>query len=496
MGTMVFQIPKGLSAEAVGELARACVAGGPDNMPWPTDVQLEDGRLVVRRNVDESGYLVACWEVENAGWLMGATATLMERPEPYWLPVELARGKVNQLRGQEADWRAGGLQVPPPLSQMIHQCSLTFGQAVTSGSFDEAAGQAQATLKLAYQASDELVRLYTDQVFQIRSQRQARLDTLLGCRLSRALPNGPRTAAFTGAFNSACLAVPWSDLEPESGNMRWEILDDLIKWAEDQQLNITVGPLVDFAASRLPSWLWLYERDLAGLAGFMCGFVETAVKRYRGRVRSWQLTAASNCAALLSLGEDELLWLTVRLTEAARQVDPALGLILGIAQPWGEYMALEDRTHSPFMFADTLVRSGLNLAALDVEVVMGVTPRGSYCRDVLELSRLIDLYALLGVPLRATLGYPASRAHDPAGDPEIRTGAGRWKAGFTPEIQNSWIETFGSLAMCKPSVQAVHWIHDTDAETHLFPNCGLVDAEGKARPGLHAFRRLREEHLH
>ena len=36
--------------------------------------------------------------------------------------------------------------------------------------------------------------------------------------------------------------------------------------------------------------------------------------------------------------------------------------------------------------------------------------------------------------------------------------------------------------MCKPSVQAVHWIHDTDAETHLFPNCGLVDAEGKARP--------------
>src|SRR5262249_13848848 len=158
----------------------------------------------------------------------------------------------------------------------------------------------------------------------------------------------------------------------------------------------------------------------------------TAVRRYHGRIRSWQLTASSNCASVLSLGEDELLWLTVRLAEVARQVDPGLELILGIAQPWGEYMALEDRTHSPFMFADTLVRSGLNLAALDVEVVMGVSPRGSYCRDVLEMSRLLDLYALLGVPLRVTMGYPASRTNDPFADPELRLGAGRWRSGHTP----------------------------------------------------------------
>ena len=31
----------------------------------------------------------------------------------------------------------------------------------------------------------------------------------------------------------------------------------------------------------------------------------------------WQLTAASNCTSVLSLGEDELLWLTVKLVEAA-----------------------------------------------------------------------------------------------------------------------------------------------------------------------------------
>ncbi|HEV3236079.1 MAG TPA: hypothetical protein VGZ25_03765 [Gemmataceae bacterium] len=493
MGTMIFQVPQGLTAEAVRELAHACVAGGPDNMPWPTDVHLDNGRLVVRRNVDESGYLLACWEIENAGLLMGATATLMERADPYWLPVELARGKVNQIRGQEADWRAGGLQVPGDLSGIIHQCSISFGQAATSNAFEEAARQAQASLKHAYNASDELVRLYTDQVFQIRHQRQTRLDTLLGCRLTRPPQASPEE--FSSSFNSACLAVPWSDLEPESGNFRWEILDDLVQWSEGHQLSTTIGPLIDFSASRLPSWLWLYERDLASLAGFMCTFVESAIRRYRGRVRSWHLTSASNCSTLLSLGEDELLWLTVRMAETARQVDPGLELVLGIAQPWGEYMALEDRTHSPFMFADTLVRSGLNLAALDVEVIMGVTPRGSYCRDVLELSRLIDLYALLGIPLRLTMGYPASQVRDSLADPELRVGAGKWKGGFNPDTQESWAKSFGSLALCKPSVQAVHWIHASDAEPHLFPNCGLFDAEGKARSSVASLHRLREEHL-
>ena len=145
------------------------------------------------------------------------------------------------------------------------------------------------------------------------------------------------------------------------------------------------------------------------MAGFMCKFVEAAVRRYRHRIRRWQLTAASNSASVLSLTEDELLGLTYRLAEAARQVDPTLEIVVGVAQPWGEYMAAAERTHSPFVFADTLIRSGMNLAALDVEIVMGPTPRGSYCRDLLETSRILDLYALLGVPLRVTLGYPSAR---------------------------------------------------------------------------------------
>src|ERR671936_2157078 len=98
MGTISFLLPSGLSREATRALDRACMAGGPDNMPWPTEVRVEKDHLVLHRAVDESGYLVVPWLLPDAGLLMSTSATLMERPQPYHLTVELARGKVNQVR--------------------------------------------------------------------------------------------------------------------------------------------------------------------------------------------------------------------------------------------------------------------------------------------------------------------------------------------------------------------------------------------------------------
>src|SRR5215831_15511165 len=99
MGTMIFLLPADLSPNAAHELDRAWIAGS-DQMPWPTRVQVHLNRLCVERQVGESGYLVAPWSLNGAGQFMGASATLIERPVPYQFLVELARGKVNQLRCQ------------------------------------------------------------------------------------------------------------------------------------------------------------------------------------------------------------------------------------------------------------------------------------------------------------------------------------------------------------------------------------------------------------
>ena len=111
MGTMTFHLPPGLPPEAAGELERCCMAGGPDNMPYPTQVERLSDQVILGSNVDESGYVTAPWQVGESGLLMVSTATLMERQAPYRLLIELARGKVNQVRNQTAEWQFGGLDV-------------------------------------------------------------------------------------------------------------------------------------------------------------------------------------------------------------------------------------------------------------------------------------------------------------------------------------------------------------------------------------------------
>src|SRR5215813_14013029 len=175
MGTMTFHLPAGTPPEAARELGRACLAGGPDSMPWATRARLDGDVLRLTRNTDESGFLAAPCQVPELGWLMVHSGTLMERDRPYLLLAEQARGKVNQLRCQAADWQAGGLEMAEDVAAAIHRASLTFGTAVCSESPVETAELARQAIGQAAAAGDDLVRLYCSQVFRIRHQRHQKL---------------------------------------------------------------------------------------------------------------------------------------------------------------------------------------------------------------------------------------------------------------------------------------------------------------------------------
>jgi hypothetical protein len=493
MGTMSFRLPPGLSAEVVRELGLSCLAGSYDNVPVPTHVSIQNEQMVLRRDLDESGYVTVPWAIDGAGRLVTATATLIERPEPYDLLVELARGKVNQVRNQAADWRLIGLVVPPELEEELQAASRAFGRAVAAAPAPETVNLAREALRLGSRAAGHLAEQYIEQVIQVRHSKSARPEATFGVRVNGTLGEALRPT-LAKAVNAITLPMTWRQVEPASSQYNWDPTDAVLTWAQASEMRVAGGPLIDFSEAGLPAWLSSWSGDLANLASVMCDYVETAVGRYRGRIRRWQLTAGANKSRRLGLGEDELLWLTARLAEAALQVDPDAELILGLAQPWGEYMVRDDSTYSPVVFADTLLRAGLRLAAVDLEWVMGVTPRGSYCRDLIEASRQLDNYfAQMQVPLTVTIGYPASSAADSLADPRLKTGAGCWQTGYNPEIQAAWLD-FASMALSKPYVRGVTWCHLSDAAPHLFPNCGLLDNRGQPRPALERLRELHELH--
>src|SRR5262245_44811762 len=108
---MRFLLPTRMSADALEELEQTSVAGGQDNMPFSAEVSFQRGEMTVVRAQDESGNVLVPWHVEGAGLIMARTASLMESTQPYYLPLELVRGKLNQVRGQASDWVMGGLQM-------------------------------------------------------------------------------------------------------------------------------------------------------------------------------------------------------------------------------------------------------------------------------------------------------------------------------------------------------------------------------------------------
>ena len=493
MGTMIFDLPAELPHDALDELERASVAGGQDGMPFPSEACVQDGRLSVVRKIEESGSLQVPWLIDGQGRFMLSSATLMERAAAYPLVIELARGKVNQLRGQAADWGMGGLLMPDALAREIAESAHTFGRAIAAQPDGEATVLAQEALVRAHQAARGLVQSYIGQVFHVRHHRQPRLDTALGCRLQKSPPTNP--AGFSRCFNAAVIPFAWSDIEPEQGQLDWQATDALVDWALRQGMKVMAGPLIDFSGHRLPDWLWERDTDLFSLVALLCEFVERAVRRYQDRVQVWQVSGGANQSGVLATRDEELLWLTARLADTVRRINPQLEVVVGLAHPWGDYLAEQPRNYSPFVFADTLMRTGLKLSALDLEVVMGVTPRGSYCRDPLEFSRLLDLYALLGVPLQVTLGYPSAIGKLADADPDQRVGLGHWRDGYTLDAQADWAAAFTSLGLCKPFVRSVYWAHFADAEPHQFPHCGLFAPDGRPKPALEEIARLREEHL-
>jgi hypothetical protein len=498
MGSMSFLLPNPLPGVAPATLPDACLASTVnhlDQTPAPTTVHISDDCLTLTRTPNESGFLLVPWPVEPFGTLVVSSTTLRERSEPYRLLVELARGKLNQVRGQAVEWQGLGLRTGPDFDQTLLDATRTFGRAALAATPAEADAQATRVLELAHGLADRLVRDYVDQRLATRHGTEGLLDTRLAARHARAL-RGAALAEYARAFNAASVTFRWRDVEPNEAQYDWTEADAAVAAAVSAGLPVTIGPVIDLAPGMMPGWAAGWESDLPALAAFMCDYLETAVSRYKGDVRRWVVCAGFNHADAVGLGDDDRLRLAFRLFEAAAQVDPNLELILSVAQPWGDYLVVDDQTISPVTFPDDLVRAGVRLAAVELEFRIGTRPRGSLPRDLLDTARVLDVFGMLGLPLEVVLSTPSSADTDrQATDHKQTVWRHGWRAGPSPEEQAEWGAAFAALALCWPQVRAVTWDHWSDAEPHLVPFGGLLDANGRAKPLLARLRALRTEHL-
>jgi hypothetical protein len=494
MGLLKFRIPSPFPESRLADLRKSYVTG-LDRTPSRLNVEVRKDVLICQRGTTESGRLFSPWPVEGFGAPFIGTATIGERPEPYPLAIELARGKLNDVRNQLADWKQMGLKVPEELDRMMAESLASFVRS-SLGRDDPAASLAfaQKSLALASEASQALVEAYVGQVLQNRLT-VGRLPTQLAVGLDGDISPFPWANKLIASFNAAQLHCSWKSLAPTEGKHRWDDLDAQLVWATRKKLAVQAGPLIDLRAGSLPDWIWLWSGDFDAIVGMAAEVVRQAVSRYRGKIPLWHLINRPGSTDILGMSEEDQIRLTARLLQVARQADPAAQFVVGLDRPWAEWMASSTFQLGPLHLADYLARAELGMAGVALEIAPGYSSPGSHVRDLLDFSRMLDLYALLNYPLYLTIAMPSSVADDPQAEANVKVEADQWPGPLTDAGQAAIASKWIALAVAKPFVRSVTWKQLDDSKPHLYPHGGLVRPNRTFKPLLEWLRTFRADHL-
>jgi hypothetical protein len=490
MGQMRFQV---FPVESITEgMVQQAYLAGVDRVSWPTRTSLEDGCLVLQRSVSDSANLHVPWSVDGHGHVMLTTGSLMERPEPYQLPLELARGVIAQLRNQLSEWQMIGLTVSEDIAGKIAEAVQQFSQAVvTQSALAVSSRWARGALRAGLDAANLLAAAYAEQAWAVRRRNGGPLNSFVGADLGTSLLDDRSAKQFLLSFNAAQVPICWRDTETTEENLSWTTSDAQIMWCRTHSLKVLGGPLLMLAPQALPDWLCLFDDDFESLFHCVSAFVRAAVNRYRGAVNGWICAGRVNTTDALALSEQEQLQLVARSVELIHSLDPNTPVIVSFDQPWAEYMSRRYSDFPPLHFADVLARANVGLSEVMIEINLGYYPGGTLPRHPLEFSRQLDMWSLLGLPLWLSISVPSDFHDDPLAQHKVALPPGSWSA----EAQRAWVAQFVPLMLAKPMVQGVLWNQLRDCVPHEFPHGGLFDDRQQAKPALHALASLRQNLL-
>ncbi|MEM7315701.1 MAG: hypothetical protein AAF497_21390 [Planctomycetota bacterium] len=316
------------------------------------------------------------------------------------------------------------------------------------------------------------------------------VNTLLGGALPREFTTGPDVSdnAFEAAFDTALMPICWRSIQPSEGDFDWSVTDRQLTWCQDRQMRTVAGPLMRLAPETLPEWVLEMENDSHRFLRKADEFVRAAAAQYGSKVNLWYAAAGMNMGAALGINEESRLRLTAACVESIREVDPQTPVMVGFDQPWGEYLGSGGHDFAPIEFADTLIRAGLGIAALSLELNFDTWPRGTTRRDVFTLLEQLNRWSQFQLPLVLIISAPSQP--DLAAEGDERSVI---TYDASPQHQARLVREMVPLLQAHPVVQGIVWNqwYDTEAVEFGLPHTGLVDQSGQAKPSLKSWTSIR-----
>lgn len=472
---------------------------GIEGVPFQSHNRVSGHRLTIDRpGIESSGKLFLPCLIDGLGYRTLSTCSL--RPigdQAYRLPLELARGSCFRARSQSDIWNRAGLELSPRFIEGLAEGTELFldaaGRAGDSARACEAAVAAIACLE---RAIVELGESYAVQSIAFRKQREPHIGTLLAATVVAPSPaSSPNAKQFCGAFNAAALRLSWADIETDSGRFDFDAAEETIKYLSTNGIRIIGGPLIDFRERLMPHWLYLLEDNFDAFLESVTHYVEKVVTQFRGRIQLWNCACGLNTRGPIELDDEQAIRLALEILSTVRRTDPNTPAIMSFDQPYGEYLSKHRDAISPLHFADALVRTGMQMAGIGLEVRVNYKDAATLPRSAVDFGLMIDRWATLGMPMLVQLTVPGgtgpdAKAQSP-GELLAYDGQTADAAAEQLRIAGPMIRT----CLAKHIVHGIVWEGWSDAEPHVNSHSGVIDADGHPRPMLDYLTRLRKEFL-
>jgi hypothetical protein len=440
-----------------------------DSMPWACKVEAKGIEVTVERLVHHSGQVCLMYPVAEFGEMALRTGTLPERPEPYSLSVELARGTLDRFRNQLGMWRESGLAIAAEIDEWAEAATRALAEAVLLvDSFERQTELAHQSLNQSMRGIFALCNSFTRQVAQWRRQ-EGGAAAKLGIRITAEGLPSDWLAQVGGEFQLVCigdhLEVPAAPVERRSPLARYH--------AEAGRAGRTVmlGPIWDAGKGGLPASIneiaSFEEKRRAAREYFIHG-----LNRIEEQPDWLYVASGLNGIGHRHLSYPQQMQMVVDLLQLVDEFNRQVPVLISLDHPWSERLAWSVGGAQGLQIADILLRQDVRISGLGLEINLDYWPLGSLPRDPLQWLELIDVWSLFGVPLMLFLRIPTGR---PTGDAAVD---GLIRNSFGGPEKWTYVETVLSLAMSRPAVQAVIWNEWGDRAGPPYPLAGLFDAGG------------------
>lgn len=454
---------------------------GLDGIPWPCRVSIEDDILTVSRNRDESGKFFVSYPFKKYGELTIASGTLPESKTPYDLVTELARGTLNRLRNQTSIWEEGGLTISDEVRRLTNGATELLSQSImTTADSDSVA--ASDVEKIKDTRAQEALELAMDAIFAISDD--------FGERVANFRANHNEISPFWFAGSGA---VPSGEKQDREKFDLWETELGLGS-AIDENVNqkIIYGPILDASVNGTSNGYDLSEQESEVRRQKLVSYCNQALTELPGNVSLIHAVSGLNGTGHRNMSFPQQLQLTADVLGQIEKSGSKVPTLVSFDFPWAERLASSVGGTHPLQIADSLLRQGLPISYLGLEVNLDYWPAGSVSRDPLQWIDLIDVWSQLGLPLVFLLRVPQQgsvKAEATSEDAEKTVNTVR--ENLTDQQRRLLMETVLPMLIARPNVHGVIWRQWGDNDDVRFPIAGLTDTDGQKKPIFEQIQNVR-----